>query len=232
MGRGIDVDEGNPALDTDGDADVRQRVAGEALRVQGIKVFDQAVLGLEDLGVGDLDPLLAVGRDGIDPGPEEVAAHVFEQARIAHAADDVLVDAPGLAAVEDLALDPFVPDEHGEIGDRGPLRHGEDVGPLDIAPEVVDEDLVDRRFGDLVDDLDLDPVVLDAEGRDLLARTVVGDDEAVGPQRRRSGGQSGQRGQKNQAFTIASLDHRILLDRPRDRLPIPLIQPSRLFCSI
>ena len=48
----------------------------------GIEVLDEAVLGLEDLGVGDLDALLAAGRDGIDPGPEEVAADVLEEPRV------------------------------------------------------------------------------------------------------------------------------------------------------
>ena len=177
-------------------------IAGELLGVQGIEVLDQAVLGLEDLGVGDLDALLAVGRDGIDPGPEEIAAHVLEQARVAHAADDVLVDPPGLAAVEDLALDPLVADVHGEIGDGGAFGNGEDVGPLDVPAEVVDEDLVDRGLGHLVDDLHLDVVVLDAE-RAGPARPAGGrDDEAVGPEGRGRGRQRRQRGENGEAFKI------------------------------
>jgi len=62
---------------------------------------------------------------------------------------------------------------------------------------MIDEDLVDRRPGDLVDDLNLDVVVLDAEGWDPLAvRTAVGDDEPVRPQGRGGSSEDREGGQK------------------------------------
>jgi hypothetical protein len=41
-------------------------------------------------------------RHGKDIDSEEVPGHVFEQARVSHAAHDVLIDAPGLVLLHDL----------------------------------------------------------------------------------------------------------------------------------
>ena len=146
--------------------------------------MDQAGRLRQHLAVGQLDAALAAGRDGEDAGLERAPAHVFQQRRITLAPDDVLVDGAGLVAAQQLALQLLAIHPHVEARDRGVLRQREDVGALDRIARLVDEDLVDLRRCDLVDDRHIDAVILDRQ-RDVapgngLIRRRMGDDDAVG----------------------------------------------------
>ena len=181
MGGRVDIRDRHGGRDVGRKADRGDRIAGQPLGIERIAVADEVALGFQDLGVGQADAFLAFGRDGKDPGPEEIPAHVFEDGRILEAADDVLIDFLRLLGIQDLARDLLFPDPHREFRDRRTLGQGENVGPLDVPLEVIEKHLIDRSLGHLVRDLDGDAVILDRERRDLISGPGrPGNDEAVG----------------------------------------------------
>ena len=90
------------------------------------------------------------GRNGEDAGAKRAAAHVFEQSRVPATAHDILIDAPRLVAVEQLALEALPVDVHRKLRHGGVFRQGEDVGALQLIARLVDEHLVDPSDRHLV----------------------------------------------------------------------------------
>src|SRR4029077_17653702 len=74
VARGINRLERALALELNFDADVFDGRTGEFVRAEGEDIADEAVVGLEELGVGEVDALLAVRFDGEDADFETVTA--------------------------------------------------------------------------------------------------------------------------------------------------------------
>src|SRR5262249_1086405 len=151
-------------LDGGLDGEVFQGAGGLAVGLERVDVLDDAGVLHGDGGVAEGDLLLALGRHREYAHAEHVAAHVFEQAGVLGAADDVGVALPGPGGLKQLALDLLVADPHGELIDTGALGHGEDVGGFELAVGVVAESLFDAGDGDLVIDGDGHAVVDHGQG--------------------------------------------------------------------
>ena len=158
------------------DGQLPQRRLLEHLALQGVAVAVTIPAPRQDLGVGDLDPLLGVGLDREHPGLEDVAARPFQQPRVATLAEDRFVDLPGTLLLDDVGLDQFVADPHPEPGDRGVLGQGEIEHALQPALGVVDERLLDHGPGDLVANIDGDLVIADRQRH--VAALDLGDQRA------------------------------------------------------
>ena len=118
-------------------------------RAERVAVGNRAAFGLQNLRVGQLKLLVRVRRDREDAGLEEIESGVFQEAGVALASDDLVVDASGLGARAHLADEPAVAVPDGELRDRGRLGDGEEVRAFECGVRVVAEDLLDVRGCDL-----------------------------------------------------------------------------------
>ena len=107
-----------------GDVEIFERCGGKFFGAQWQGVADEAVVGFEQLCVGDFDALGAVGFDGIDAHFEDVLRGVFEQGGVAHLAHDVLVDATRFVGIQQFGFDGVAVDLHGEFVKLRALGHG------------------------------------------------------------------------------------------------------------
>jgi hypothetical protein len=185
---------------------------GKLFGVERVGVADEAGVGVEDLGVGDLDVLAAVALDGIDVNAEDAAVGIFEEGGIAFAADDVFVDGAGLVGVEELGAGFLAVDFHAELVDLRGLGNGEEVGAFEGLGIGVVEFLVDGGGADLAVDFGGDVVEADfqrGEGEALVGqrRGVVDDDESIradrGDEGERDGGGEEKEDSGFHALTVA-----------------------------
>jgi hypothetical protein len=133
--------------------------------------------------------LVALRRDGEDAHAQQVVPQVLEQSRVLRAADDRRVNVARLGGLDQLALHLGAVDPHGEPIDGGALGHGEEVSRLERPVGVVAEGLLDTGVGDLVVDGDGDLVVEHRQRRQAL---LLGNEQAVGVERRTPDEQHGQ----------------------------------------
>ena len=156
----VDRREVRARLDVHGDGDVPDRLCRELLGVQRVPHFDQVVVFLADVLVGDEYFGGLVWFQGEGPGPVEPETRVFQQCRILLLGDDRFVDSPGLVGLEQPGLE-LLPVDYQRHGGNGRIRRRwEEILHLDHAPAGVDEFLVDGDRGDLVSDLYVDVVVI------------------------------------------------------------------------
>ena len=86
--------------------------------------------------------------------------------------------------LDDVGGDLLAAYPHGESRDRGVLGQGEVEDALGADFRVIDERFLDHRPGDLVADVDLDPMV--ADGKRHVATVNLGQERAEGLVRRGS----------------------------------------------
>ena len=156
------------------DAHVLHRLRGELVRVQRQDEVHQPGVGLEQLRVGERDAFPAVRLDGEDADLEQIAPGVFEQRGILEPAHDVLVDAARLVRGQQLGLDLFAADFHGELVDVRALGRGKQERAFQLARVRIVKLLLHLRHGDLVFDLNVHLVERDLHRRPhgLWRRTI------------------------------------------------------------
>jgi hypothetical protein len=91
-------------------------------------VAEGAVLQGEELAEAEGEAALPLGGDGEDTRADDVEADIFKEGGVAQGADDVGVDAGGLVAAEQLALEGLAVNRHREVGDGGAGREEEEGG--------------------------------------------------------------------------------------------------------
>jgi hypothetical protein len=121
---------------------------------------------LENLGVGKRNALAAVRLDGKDAHFERVAVGVFHQGRVAQFAHDVLVNPARLVRRQQLRLDLFAADVHGELVNVRARGHRKQICAFKPLRIGIVEFLVHGRDGDLVVYLHVDVVVGDFQRRE------------------------------------------------------------------
>jgi len=77
----------------------------------------QAIIGFEELRVGQGDPLFAVWLDGKNANLEHVSARILKQGGIFQPPDDVFIDVPRLVCRKQLRFNLPAIDFHGELVD-------------------------------------------------------------------------------------------------------------------
>ena len=158
------------------EAQFAERVLLQQFAAQPIAVTILTSPKRQDLRVRDFDPLLLTGLDGEDAGLEDVSAGPFQQARVAALAENLLVNLPCPLLLDDVGGDLLAADPHGEARDRGVLGQGEVEDALGAGFRVIDERFLDHGPGDLVADVDLDPMVPD--GQRHVATVDLGQERA------------------------------------------------------
>ena len=150
-------------VDGDLDGNILDERGAEFLGVERIHIFHQSTLVLEQLGVGDPDPLVRPRLDREDADLEGIAAHVFEQGRVFHLADDVLVKRAGFVGGQQLGLGHGAVDVHRELVDVRAGRQRKNVGAFEPGVVRIVKLLVDRGGGGQIVDFHADPVVVHGE---------------------------------------------------------------------
>ncbi|HEY8377344.1 MAG TPA: hypothetical protein VIK91_12700 [Nannocystis sp.] len=112
--------------------DVELRQAGEREAVIGVRAGELLRIGEDELLVG-------AGGNGKDAGAKTLTGVVLEQGGILAAVEEILEDAAGFLALDDLALLPRFADLHGEARDRGARGELDLEGALDGAILRIDE---------------------------------------------------------------------------------------------
>jgi hypothetical protein len=151
-------------IEFDLDADVFKGFGGILFGIQRENKIQQAIIGLEELGVGEGNALFGVGLNGEDADLEEIASGIFEEGGIFEFADDIFVNVAGLVSGEHFGFDLFAVNLHGEFVDAGTLGNGEQEGAFELAGIGIIELLFYGCDGNLVFDLDVGLDVIDLQG--------------------------------------------------------------------
>src|SRR5687768_13935905 len=162
-------------------------------------------------------------QDGKDACLKEVLAGVFEQAGVALAPDNFVVNAPRFLATSHLADEPLVPFPNGEFRDRRRLGNWKEVGAFEREIRVIAKDLFDVRGSHLRADTRVDLDRLDRErarerdGRYLANRrrraaaALAGDDNSLSTGNRGAGRENEEKKQKSRHPWFRSQWHGNLL---------------------
>ena len=130
----------------------------------------QAIALAENLHVGQFDRACFASRDGKEADLEEIVADVFEQRRVALAADNLFVGAAGVVFGQHLAFQDLPIDGHLEIADGGVGRQGEEIAALHRLRRVVAQALGQVNLGYRAIDCDINLLLLNAHGIDYRHR--------------------------------------------------------------